>query len=434
MRSLLGVACAVTSLATTTGFAQTRPAMDSLRLGAMQNEAIAADPRSRQLQLQAAATELRLRNVAVERLPSFAGFGQLQYQSAVTSIAIPIPGIQIPTPPHYTYDAHVEIRQSVLDLSRTPRAALERAQLVEAQSQIRVALFPLRQEVNDAFFSALLLQERQTQVEAAIVGLAARLAETRIRFQQGAALPSDTALIAATILQRRQETLQLRNDRAAALARLAEITKRQIPDSTALALPELAPVVGSMARVLDEHRRPEYAQFEATRSRLSAQSAVQAAQERPRLSMYGRVGYSLPGLDVLNTSAQSYWIAGAQLQWAPFNWGSVARERQALDVQRDIAAASEAAFTNSLSRASQPLIATMARLDTTIALDERIVALREQIEREAAVRLREAAITASEFVDRSSDLTSARLLRAQHRVELAQARANYLTLIGVDVP
>jgi len=434
MRSLLGVACAVTSLATTTGFAQTRPAMDSLRLGAMQNEAIAADPRSRQLQLQAAATELRLRNVAVERLPSFVGFGQLQYQSAVTSIAIPIPGIQIPTPPHYTYDAHVEIRQSVLDLSRTPRAALERAQLVEAQSQIRVALFPLRQEVNDAFFSALLLQERQTQVEAAIVGLAARLAETRIRFQQGAALPSDTALIAATILQRRQETLQLRNDRAAALARLAEITKRQIPDSTALALPELAPVVGSMARVLDEHRRPEYAQFEATRSRLSAQSAVQAAQERPRLSMYGRVGYSLPGLDVLNTSAQSYWIAGAQLQWAPFNWGSVARERQALDVQRDIAAASEAAFTNSLSRASQPLIATMARLDTTIALDERIVALREQIEREAAVRLREAAITASEFVDRSSDLTAARLLRAQHRVELAQARANYLTLIGVDVP
>jgi len=26
------------------------------------------------------------------------------------------------------------------------------------------------------------------------------------------------------------------------------------------------------------------------------------------------------------------------------------------------------------------------------------------------------------------------LLRAQHRVELAEARANYLTLIGVDVP
>ena len=416
------------------GRAHAQATGDSLRLGMLQTEAIAADPRTRQLQLQAAATELRLRNVAVERLPAFTGFGQLQYQSAVTSIAIPLPGIQIPTPPHYTYDARVEIRQSVLDMSRRPRTALERAQLVEAQAQIRVALFPLRQEVNDAFFSALLLQERQAQVDAAIVDLVARLAEMRTRFQQGTALPSDTALIAVTILQRQQESVQLRNDRSAAVVRLAEITRRQLSDSAVLALPDLESLVGTTSRSLDERRRPEFAQFEATRARISAQSAVQAAQERPRVSMYGRVGYSLPGLDVLNTSAQSYWIGGAQLQWTPFTWGSVAREREALDLQRDIAAASEAAFTNSLSRAGRPLIATMARLDTTIALDERIVALREQIEREAAVRLREAAITAAEFVDRSSDLTAARLLRAQHRVELAQARANYLTLIGVDVP
>jgi len=407
---------------------------DTLRLGTLQTQAISADPRTRQLQLQAAATDLQLRNLDVERLPTFNGFGQLQYQSAVTSIAVPIPGIQIPTPPHYTYDAHVDIRQSVLDFSRRPRSALERAQLVEAQSQIRVALFPLRQEVNDAFFSALLLQERQTQVNAAIVDLTARLAEMRIRFGQGAALPSDTALIAVTILQRQQESVQLRNDRTAAIARLADITKRPIPDTAALALPDLAPVVSGAVRTIDERRRPEYTQFEAMRARLSAQSAVQAAQERPKLSMYARVGYSLPGLDVLNTSAQSYWIAGAQVQWAPFTWGSVRREREALDLQRDIATASEAAFTNSLSRAGRPLIATIARLDTTLALDDRIVALREQIDREAAVRLREAAITAAEFVDRSSELTAARLLRIQHRVELAQARANYLTLIGADVP
>ena len=434
MRSILAAAFTATWLGATTGRVQAQITGDSLRLGTLQTEAITADPRTRQLQLQSAVTELRLRNVAVERLPSFAGFGQLQYQSAVTSIAIPLPGIQIPTPPHYTYDARVDIRQSVLDFSRGPRTSLERAQLVEAQAQIRVALFPLRQEVNDAFFSALLLQERQAQVDAAIVDLAARLAEMRTRFQQGTALPSDTALIAVTILQRQQESVQLRNDRSAAVARLAEITRRQISDSAALALPDLASLVGTTSRTLEERARPEYAQFEATRARLDAQSAVQAAQERPRLSMYGRVGYALPGLDVLNTSAQSYWIAGAQLQWTPFTWGSVRRERQALDLQRDIATASEAAFTNSLSRMARPLIATMARLDTTIALDERIVALREQIEREAAVRLREAAITAAEFVDRSSDLTAARLLRAQHRVELAQARANYLTLIGVDVP
>jgi outer membrane protein TolC len=433
MKGILASVCIATLVAAARGFAQGTPD-DTLRLGPLQTQAIAADPRARQLQLQAAVTELHLRNVAVEKLPALTGFGQGQYQSAVTSIQIPLPGIHIPTPPHYTYDTHVEIRQTVLDLSRQPRTALERAQLIEAQSQIRVGLFPLRQEVNDAFFSALLLQERQIQLDAAVVDLGAHLAEMSARVRQGTALPSDTALIAVSILQRQQESLQLRNDRGAALARLSEVTKRRIADTTVLALPDLGSVVNATSRSLGDRGRPEFAQFDATRARLAAQSAVQAAQERPRVSMYGRVGYSLPGLDVLNTSAQSYWIAGAQLQWTPFTWGSVERDRQVLDLQRDIAAASEAAFTNSLSRAGLPLIATMARLDSTLALDDRIVGLREQIEREAAIRLREAAITAAEFVDRSSELTAARLLRAQHRVELAQARANYLTLIGVDVP
>jgi outer membrane protein TolC len=433
VKSTFAAAWTVTSLAAINALAQ-GPVGDTLRLGVLQTQAIAADPRARQLQLQSAATDLRLRNIDVERLPTFNGLGQLQYQSAVTSIAVPIPGIQIPTPPHYTYDAHVDIRETVLDFTRRPRTALERAQLVEAQAQIRVALFPLRQEVNDAFFAALVLQERQAQVDAAIVDLTARLDETVARFRQGTALPSDTALIAATILQRQEESLQLRNDRAAALARLADATKRQIPDSAVLSRPDLQTIVGAASRAIDQRRRPEYTPFEATRARLEAQSAVQAAQERPRFSMYGRVGYALPGLDVLNTSAQSYWIAGAQVQWSPFTWGTVRREREALDLQRDIAATSEAAFTNSLTRMSRPIVAAIARLDSTLALDDRIVVLREQIEREAAIRLREGAITAAEFVDRSSELTTARLLRAQHRVEAAQARANYLTLIGVDVP
>jgi len=42
--------------------------------------------------------------------------------------------------------------------------------------------------------------------------------------------------------------------------------------------------------------------------------------------------------------------------------------------------------------------------------------------------------TAADAVDRSSDVLSARLARIQHRVQLAQARANLLTTLGVEVP
>jgi len=137
---------------------------------------------------------------------------------------------------------------------------------------------------------------------------------------------------------------------------------------------------------------------------------------------------------MLSTDFQSYWLAGVQLQWAPWTWGTTTRDREVIEVQREIVASNEAAFTASLRRAVQQSLATMRRLDTTLALDERIITLREQVERETSARLRESVVTAAEYTDRAADLLAARLTHAQHRVELAQARATFLTIIGVDAP
>ena len=122
-----------------------------------------------------------------------------------------------------------------------------------------------------------------------------------------------------------------------------------------------------------------------------------------------------------------------QVQWAPWTWGSTDRDRQVLEVQREIIATNEAAFTETLRRNIQQSIATIARLDSTLALDARIIALRESVDRESRARLQEGAITAADYVDRNTDLLAARLALVQHRVELSQARANLLTMLGVEV-
>jgi hypothetical protein len=62
------------------------------------------------------------------------------------------------------------------------------------------------------------------------------------------------------------------------------------------------------------------------------------------------------------------------------------------------------------------------------------VTLRERIETETRAKLHEGVVTASEYVDKSTDLLAARLVRIQHRVELAQARTNFLTTLGVEAP
>jgi len=407
---------------------------DTVRYSELLTAATSADPRQQQIGLYERASSLRLQSIAAERLPAISVDGQAQYQSVVTQIATTVPGVTFPQLPHDTYDTHLGAEQTLLDPTRDARRAVEQARLAESRAQVRGSLFGVRQELADAFFSATSLQERIAETDAAIADLAARLRETVIRFREGAALRGDTASLAAAIDERRQDRMSLVSERSAALARIALLTGRPLANEAVLIAPPTASAARDVARALDTLRiRPEYEQFAATRDRLARQSDLASAQERPHLSAYGRVGYGKPGLNVLNLTFQSYWLAGVQLHWTPIRWGTTSRDREELEVERAIVATNEAEFSRSLARAVQPTLATIARLDSTLVLDEQVVALREQVVREAQIQLREGAITAATYADRSSELLLARLRRVQHRVGLEQARVTLLNTLGVEV-
>lgn len=410
-------------------------ARDSVQLDVALQEALRADPRSGQLQLYAERTDLRLRNLSAERLPALTAEGVAQYQSDVTEVPFSLPGGQSPpTPAKDTYDARLGIEQSIFDPSLSPRRAVERAQLTESQARVRTTLYGIRQEVNEAFFTAALLQERSSVIAATIGDLEQRRREAAVRVREGAALPSDTTALQATLLQRRQDQVELQAGRRAALARLAELTRRPIADDAVFVLPDLAQTADRARGALAQLReRPEYQQFAGTRERLARQEDVVSAQGRPRVSAFGRLGYGRPGLDVLSNRFDTYWIAGLQVRWAPWTWGATGRDREALALERRIVAADEAAFTDGLRRGVQEDLAAIERLDSTLAMDDRIIELRERIEGENRLRFREGVVTAAEYLDRSTDVLEARLARAAHRVEQAQARARLLTTLGMEM-
>jgi outer membrane protein TolC len=433
MRILLYLsATAVTALTTVAAAQQTG---DSLRLRDAMTAALGADPRQRQIGLQGSASELRIHSILATRLPQITGNAQAQYQSTVTRIAVPLPGITIPSPSRDTYDAHINAQESIFDPTLSSKQSLERAQLAESQAGVRTTIFGRRQDVNDAFFAAAMLEQRIGEIGLTISDLEGRLKEAVARFREGAALPSDTAAVAATLLQRRQDMYQARAERSAALARLSDLIGRPISQSTTAVIPDLDAVVASALGRLDGLRsRPEYQQFNATRERLSKQEELDAAGDKPRVSAFGRLGYGRPGLNVLSSSFDGYWLAGVQVQWSPWNWGTTDRDRQSLEIQREIVSTNEASFTESLHRGIQQSVATIAGLDSSLVLDEQIVALRERIEGETRVKLNEGVVTAAEYADRSTDVLAARLARIQHRVQRVQAQAILLTTLGVEVP
>jgi outer membrane protein TolC len=255
-----------------------------------------------------------------------------------------------------------------------------------------------------------------------------------LRVAEGTALPSESDSIEATLLQRRQDAIKLRAGQRAALARLAELTGRALAPDIRLLLPDAGARVAEARANLDAMRaRPEFAQFARQREQLEANKRLVSAQEQPRVSAFGRAGLGRPGLNFISRDFDSYWLAGIRVQWNPFRWGTPARDRELLALQQDAVRADEEAFARGLRRGVEEDLATLDQLDEAAPLDDRIVTLRESIERETAARYEEHVVTAADYVDKQTDVLEARLLRATHRVERAQAQARFLTVLGLEV-
>jgi len=328
------------------------------------------------------------------------------------------------------------VDQTLLDPPRRARMEAERARLAEAQARIEVAVYGLRREVDESFFSAALLQEREAQIAGSIAALEARGGQAQARVEQGAALPSEAAAVEAVLLQRREDREEVGANRHAALQRLGRLIGRELdPEKTALEAPALDALFDrARAESLTGRDRPEFSHFAALRRGAQAERDLAATARLPRLTAYARAGYGIPGFDFLRNDLHAYGLAGVRLQWKPFDWGSAGREEQIALLRQRALEAEEAALEAAIDRAIQEDLAAADHLRQTAAADHRIVALRELIERETLARLDEGVVNAAEYLDKETELLEARLRLATHRLELARAQARVLNTLGVEIP
>jgi outer membrane protein TolC len=178
-------------------------------------------------------------------------------------------------------------------------------------------------------------------------------------------------------------------------------------------------------------RRPEFERLRRSRLRLDREVEATSVENRPRVFAFGQAGVGLPGLDQFRRSSDAFWQAGLRLEWRPWTWRSAGRRAAALRLEQEVVLSEEAALGRRLARAVATDLEDIGRLKAALLDDERIVALRVEVERQARAQFDEGAITTPDYVEARSDVLEARLELERHRVELAQARSRYLTTLGI---
>jgi outer membrane protein TolC len=282
--------------------------------------------------------------------------------------------------------------------------------------------------VNDAFFTVLQQQAQQNALALAIADLTERRRVAELRVNNGAGLASEVWQFDAELLKRQQAADEANAAASAARDVLAALTGRAIASSDVLVAPRAdnspVPNVG--------RDRPEFAQLDRTRDLLARRSDALASQRLPRLSLVGRAGYGRPGINALGRDFDSYYVAGVQVDWSPWNWGATHREQQELALSADIVRSNDAQFAAALERAAASERTRLQALQRTLAADDSIVALRGRVLEETRRRFAEADISAADYIARLTDWQMAQLDRALRQLRVAEARARYFTTLGQE--
>jgi outer membrane protein TolC len=410
---------------------------DTLHVAQLQEAAVRSDPRTAQFDLLRSASDLRVAAIGSERLPQFGIHGWASHQSDLTQPSALNPTAGFPVLPLDRWETTVDVEQVLYDggdISR--RKNLEQARHAEAVSEVAVVLYGLRSEVNTAFFSAFLLQQRSAEYDALITDLDARLAAVRARVEAGTALGRDAAEVEAERVRAMLQRDEAQAARRASLAILADLVGRSIDTTAVLVLPAEEPEKThplTPAALAALRRRPEFDRYRETRLRLGREVELAGVENSPRISAFGEGGVGLPGLDQFRTTSDAFWRAGVRLEWRPWTWKSAGRNAEALRQEQRALDTEEQAFARGLGRAVVTNLEDIQRLTAALAEDERVVQLRAEVERQARAQHDEGAITTADYVETRTNVLDARLTLQRHRVELAQARAAYLTTLGLTL-
>ena len=401
----------------------------------LQELALRTDPRTAQFELLRRASDLRRAAIGSERLPQLSLNGWASHQSDVTKPSLNVPGAVFPDLPRDRWQSTLDVDQLLYDGGNTSRRReLERARYAESAAEVNVALYGLRSEVNSAFFSAFLLQQRSAEYEALVTDLDARLAAVRARVDAGTALRREAAEVEAERVRATLQRDEAEAARRASLAILADLAGRTIDTTAVLVLPSDQPEKTqplSPDALAALRRRPEFERLHQSRVRLGQEAALAGTENAPRVSAFGQGGLGLPGLDQFRTSSDAFWQAGVRVEWRPWTWHAEGRKAEALRQEQLVLETEERALARSLGRAVVSNLEDIKRLSASLAEDQRIVNLRVEVERQARLQHDEGAITTADYVETRTNVLEARLTLQRHRVELAQARAAYLTTLGL---
>ncbi len=372
-------------------------------------------------------SHLRLQNIEASRLPTLQWNAKATWQNEVFGLPFDFPGVDVHIP-HTNVLTNLEAGYLLYDGGLAEaRKTVEQARLSVEKQAVAVELNKLKDQVNQYFFGALLLQEQSKSLEITRQDLAAREEQLAAGVKHGAVLESELKKVQVEQLKIRSRQAEVESDRQALLSVLASLIGQNLDENAKLELPPTqSPITNHQSL------RPELALFDLQKQQALASANLIDANWKPKVSAFATTGVGYPDpLNFFDDKISPYFVGGVQFSWKILDWKQADREREQLAVQSQVIDNQKKTFEQTLVHLDGKFAQDLEKLQAQIALDEEIAKLQGDILRQLASQLENGVATATDYLLQSDAELQARLTKEMRLVQAAQVEAAWRVWRGL---
>ncbi|MGM0625918.1 MAG: TolC family protein [Bacteroidota bacterium] len=375
------------------------------------------------------AVDLKLKSLNTNYLPQLSLGGQASWQSDVPEINLgidnPMFDFDMPEVPKDQYKLNAELSQVIWDGGATSAAReIESAAARLEKQNLRVTLYSLRKQVNELFYTILLLQEQINVLEINKAGVNDKLDELETAVSNDMIIPAATKELRVHVLDLEQQVYEAEQALKTTEVMLELLTGEDIPELSEYLLP------ARDINASDSIGRPELEAFSLQKEQLKSRKNMLTKERYPTFAAFAQAGYARPGLNMFSDSFEPFAILGLKFSWTPWEWNKTRHEKQIVDLNMQKIDHQKEAFLQSVNSEAERYLKDIRVNENLMSQDEEIIELRKDIRLSKESQFSQGSITASEYLEAVNREATAKVKLEMHRIKKSQAIINYVTVTG----
>jgi outer membrane protein TolC len=382
-------------------------------------------PAIKQKDLVRQVADLNLQNISRGYLPQLSFNGQASYQSDVTSVDIPLPGIKLPSPSRDQYKLTADVNQLIYDggLTREQKIVQQLDATVKEQ-QVEVEWLAVKDRLNQLYLNILYLNEQLKQVDLIESDLETGIRKIDAQVQNGTAFRSNLNILKAELIKTSQRKIELNSSRRVLIETLGLFVNLPLDENIILETP------GMPQSPQGSLRRPELTLFQNQNALLGEQNKLIHARNLPKTSLFVQGGYGRPGLNLLKNEFEFFYIGGIRFNWQLNGLYTFKNDKKIIRINQQMIDVQKETFLLNTNSEIKKQLGEVDKLQQLIAADNEIIDLRKSITTASKAQLDNGVATASDYLREVNAEDQARQSLISHQLQLLQARINYQTITG----